>query len=97
MVKKYRPYLTIPELEQLIRDCSSISLKKYLAKFLRDIDTGYISPQITVNDSIEQKLGISPKERDSDYEIEQQRRYLADEMSSEEEKSYELSQGVNLS
>lgn len=95
MTRKYRPYFTLNELRVLESEVSTHTLKRYISRFIRDIDEGFLDAAITTKDSMEVKLGIIPKENDkTKYEIEQNRRYLADEMSPEEEKSYELSQGV---
>lgn len=94
MAKKYRPYFTLSELRILSATCKNVPLKRYLDKFIRDVDDGYISTSLEVTDTLEVRLGISPKEDKTVFEVEQNRRYLADEMSPEEEKSYELSQGV---
>lgn len=97
MARKYRPYFTLSELRVLESEVSTHSLKRYLTRFIRDIDEGFLDAAITVSDPIEVKLGMRTAPSDkTKYEIEQQRRYINDEMSPEEERTYELKQGVVL-
>lgn len=96
MARKYRPYFTLAELRVLESEVSTHSLKRYLYRFIRDIDEGFIDAAITVVDPIEVQLGMRKGDDKTAYEKEQNRRYLADEMSPVEEQEYLLKQGVVL-
>jgi hypothetical protein len=65
--KKYRPYLTLAELELLVSVLEEISLKntdtralrKYLQKYISDIKSGYRAENHTLKPGIEERLGFS--------------------------------------
>lgn len=95
-MKKYRPYLTLEQLQHLCINCTDYQTKRYLDKYIRDIDEGFRVANAIVADPITVQLGMSEKEKKTAYEAEQERRYVSDEMSAEEEKQYELSQGVKI-
>lgn len=100
-IKKYRPYFTLPELKhlhQLSHVDNQLSLMtRYLGRYILEIDSGYRTPNHTTEPSMEDKLGFSVNISGAGknaYEKEQEKRYLADEMNSEEEMLYLSSMGV---
>jgi len=93
--KKYRPYFTLEELEWICRETSSQGIRRYLTKFIRDVHEGYTISGVIVKDPLDVSLGFKEK-RIADYDKIQQQRYINDEMSSEEEREYERSQGVKI-
>lgn len=98
MARKYRPYFTLAELKTLANLSHSHSqtsaLTRYLNKYVSDIESGFRSESITVQPDISTSLGFTPPIEDKTaWEKEQERRYLNNEMSPEEEKDYEKEQG----
>lgn len=62
MAKKYRPYLTIEEMTEILSGTLSENLRFYLESFRRKCDSGTISPQHVATprvSSMETKLGFS--------------------------------------
>lgn len=94
-MKKYRPYFTLEQLNHLSGVCIDFPTKRYLEKFIRDIDEGYRAANTEVEDPITVKLGMIPAEKETKYALEQQRRYENDEMSKEEQIEHELKNGMN--
>ena len=64
-MKKYRPYLTLPELKILHQSCPSPPLTLYLHRYIQDIESGSRESNYTPAPSISQKLGFTPNEVDS--------------------------------
>lgn len=60
---KYRPYLTSPELTEIISSLkstgSNLSLIQYLQSFQDKISVGKIAPQITTKPTLSDKLELS--------------------------------------
>lgn len=97
-MKKYRPYFSLPELKHLhslcLADNQLSSITRYLSRYVSEIDSGFRTPAIDLNPSLEDRLGFTESAIQGDkttYDREQERRYLADEMSPEEEQIYESS------
>lgn len=97
MARKYRPYLTLAELSRirdLLKDNSAASIEnanlyEYFRTYIIQIDLGVRSHNHTTKPTIEERLGFGEPEPILTHEAEQQRRYLEDEMSPEEEQEYE--------
>jgi hypothetical protein len=70
--KKYRPYLTLVELELLkhltSKDTNVVSqgVHKYLSKYISDIRAGYRTENHTLKPGIEERLGFTQKEPTED-------------------------------
>jgi len=60
-IKKYRPYFTLPELKELSQGAKTFSLKRYLDKFISDIEAEHRVANITLTGrpAIEDKLGFT--------------------------------------
>lgn len=62
--QKYRPYFTTSELSELIRCVKTAStnqsLLAYLEAFAIKIDRGILQSQLTLQQPLEQRLGLSP-------------------------------------
>lgn len=75
--KKYRPYLTLTEINYLIeciklrRDHISLDLLRYLEKYSSDIQAGLRTPNHTLQPTITQKLGFeeTPTSQDGGRDI----------------------------
>lgn len=64
--EKFRPYLTAPELTKILSALKSqqpppLGLIRYLETFAIKIERGVISSAVTLQPTIEQKLGIEPE------------------------------------
>jgi hypothetical protein len=63
---KYRPYLTLSELDTCISSLrgtgANPALIQYLSTFRDKISVGRIAPQVTLKPSLQDKLGFSQKE-----------------------------------
>ena len=98
MTKKYRPYLSLPELRHLVSVLTqhepTSGLCRYLSRYLLDVESGYRSANHTGPDSVEVKLGFASREK-TKHESEAQYRYDNDLMSKQEEYEYEISQGLH--
>ena len=98
MTKKYRPYLSLPELRHLVSVLTQVEptsgLCRYLTRYLLDVESGYRSPNHIGAPSLEQKLGFQGEAK-TKHESEQQYRYENDLMSPQEEYEYERSQGLH--
>ena len=99
MTKKYRPYLSLPELRHLVSVLTqhepTSGLCRYLSRYLLDVESGYRNPNHTGLPSLEQKLGFAASEPRTKHESEAQYRYDNDLMSQQEEYEYEVSQGLH--
>jgi len=98
MTKKYRPYLSLPELRHVVSVLTqhepTSALCRYFSRYLLDVESGYRSANHTGVDSVEVKLGFATREK-TKHESEQQYRYDNDLMSPTEEYEYEVSQGLH--
>jgi hypothetical protein len=99
MTKKYRPYLSLPELRHLVSVLTqhepTSGLCRYLSRYLLDVESGYRSANHTGSPSLEEKLGFATSAPRTKHESEQQYRYDNDLMSPQEEYEYEVSQGLH--
>lgn len=95
-MKKYRPYFTLEELKHVHQSVSDFMLKRYIGRFIEDIDQGYRSANIVVGDSQAVKVGFAKADQETSFEKEQERRFLNNEMTEQEEKEYQLSIGIPL-
>jgi hypothetical protein len=99
MTKKYRPYLSLPELRHLVSVLTqhepTSGLCRYLSRYLLDVESGYRSANHTGSPSLEEKLGFAASVPRTKHESEQQYRYDNDLMSPQEEYEYEVSQGLH--
>jgi hypothetical protein len=99
MTKKYRPYLSLPELRHLVSVLTqhepTSQLCRYFARYLLDVESGFRSPNHTLQPSLEDKLGFGSGVVRTKHESEQQYRYDNDLMSKQEEYEYEVSQGLH--
>lgn len=64
--EKFRPYLTGPELQLILAALKSqpsppVGLIRYLETFAIKIERGVIAPAVTLQPTIEQKLGLIPE------------------------------------
>jgi hypothetical protein len=98
MTKKYRPYLSLPELRHLVSVLTqhepTSGLCRYLSRYLLDVESGFRAPNHTGAPTLEQRLGFASAEK-TKHESEQQYRYDNDLMSPQEEYEYEVSQGLH--
>jgi hypothetical protein len=69
--KKYRPYLTLAELEVIqsaldfsSRELDCNSIYKYLSKYISDIRSGYRAENHVLKPGIEERLGIESVSQD---------------------------------
>ena len=78
-MKKYRPYLTLPSLKKLLSHLpkeSNYELHRYLTLFIRDIEEGIKSadltliPQKSKEAKLLESLGLSPSQPPSEKETE---------------------------
>ena len=99
--KKYRPYFTLVDLKHLHHLSHSHSqvspLTRYLARYIQEIDSGFLSPALSLKPTLEQKLelSLSPDSK-TVFQKEQEARYLNNEMSPSEERDYEKINGLVL-
>lgn len=67
--QKYRPYFTAAELSEIIRcvktSSTNQSLLAYLEAFALKIDRGLLQSQLTLQPSMEQRLGMAPSSTNS--------------------------------
>ena len=75
-MKKYRPYLTLPELKILHQSCPYPLLTIYLHRFIEDIESGVRESNYTPAPTMPQKLGFESLEVDSKTEKKHTRRYV---------------------
>lgn len=98
MSKKYRPYLSLPELRHLVSVLTqhepTSGLCRYMSRYLLDVESGYRVANHTGAPSLEEKLGFASGAK-TKHESEQQYRYDNDLMSTQEEYEYEVSQGLH--
>lgn len=102
--KKYKTMFSLDEMKQLAKDCSVPALKRYLLKRITSIDYGMIQAEIEISDTPRTALGLNDESEEEISSITitkrnaeiQYKRYMSDEMSPEEEKEYERTQGVKI-
>lgn len=100
-IKKWKLLLTIPEMKQLASDCTVPALKKYLNKRVLLCDSGNITAELEISEVPKSALGLNTDissvvitKRNAEVEY---KKYMAGEMSREEEIVYEQSQGISFS
>jgi hypothetical protein len=80
-VQKYRPYFSAPELLLIIEALkekstpSRLALIKYLETFSIKIERGVLEPSITLDPSLEQKLGFIDRDTEGTFNLTEQELY----------------------
>ena len=99
--RKYRPYLSLPELKYLASLSHAHSpvspLTRYLNRYVLDVESGYRKENHVQKPSMSEGLGFESRRsrgEQTKWEREQESRYLSDLMSPDEEKEYEQAQGL---
>lgn len=104
--KKYRPYLTLPELQRLCdvlranQNITDKGLILYLEKYIFDIRFAFRIANHTSAPSTLERLSADGKENPNDNLLppnpDQMARYTNGEMGPEESKAFEESQGIRF-
>lgn len=95
--KKYRPYFTLSELEEIYNALTqmqsnlNLELRRYIGKYINDIRDGYRVENHTLKPSLEEKLGFSTvgEYTPTTKELEELQRYLLEQTSTIGETTHE--------